>query len=92
MRGNRMNTVINVLLILVQLPVSILVGYRVKIISSYKDNMRYSEYLLDILDYNGEKLFSLGTEISGKQYKDKMIDDILIEYRINDSGQVKSIT
>ena len=86
-----MNTVVNVFLILVQLPVSILMGYRIKVLSSYKDNMRYSEYLLDILEYNGEKLFTLGSEKSGKQLKGKMIDGILMEYRINDSEQVKNI-
>lgn len=87
-----MNTVVNVFLILVQLPVSMLVGYRVKILSTYKDNMRYSEYLLGILEYNGEKLFTLDTEKSGQHLKDKTIDDILMEYRINDTGQVKNIT
>jgi len=87
-----MNTLANVLLILVQMPVSMLVGYRIKILSTYKENMRYSEYLLDVLEYNGEKLFALGTEKSGKQLKDKTIDGNLMEYRINDSGQVKIIT
>lgn len=87
-----MNTVVNVFLILVQLPVSMLVGYRVKILSTYKDNMRYSEYLLDILEYNGENLFTLDTEKSGQHLKDKTIDDILMEYRINDTGQVKNNT